>query len=201
MTASPAAPPIPGHGAPPPAPTSRVAYVARGVMVFVVGALLLRVADAVVPGWLGEPRAVIRYESVQSAERDLGTRLMIPAVFPDRLSWPPIEVLHTPGADRPVRMTFRSASTGDVVCVIAQTLDGTAALPPGMLVEGNLDAHAAISRDPDHPVVVQVVRTPDGTVWREATSLIQNRRVVIRLVDTDDTVLLRMVRSLRRGRV
>jgi hypothetical protein len=126
---------------------------------------------------------------------------MIPAVFPDRLSWPPIEVLHTPGADRPVRMTFRGASTGDVVCVIAQTLDGTAALPPGMLVEGNLDAHVAISRDPDHPVVVQVVRTPDGTVWREATSLIQNRRVVIRLVDTDDTVLLRMVRSLRGARV
>jgi hypothetical protein len=184
----------------PPA-VSTVAYVARGVMVFLVGALLLRVADALVPSWLGEPRAVVHYASMQAAERDLGTRLMVPVVFPDRLVWPPVEIMLTPGADRPVRMTFRAADGSSASCVIAQTLDGTSELPAGLLAPGDVDAHVAISRDPNHPVVVQTVRTPDGTTWREATSLVQNRRVVIRLVDADDTVLLRMVRSLRRGRV
>lgn len=182
-------------------PVSTITYVARGLMVFLVGALLLRVADAVVPSWLGEPRAVIHYASMQAAERDLGTRLMVPAVFPDRLVWPPVEILLTPGTDRPVRMTFRGADGASAACVIAQTLDGTAELPLGLLPPGEVDTHVAIARDPDHPVVVQTVRAPDGTTWREATSLVQNRRVVIRLVDADDTVLLRMVRSLRRGRV
>lgn len=196
MSSSAAPPPAPQRVAP-----STLAYVARGVMVFVVGALLLRVADAVVPGWLGEPRATVRYDSVQAAERDLRTRLMVPAVFPDRLVWPPTEVLLTPGADRPVRLAFRSATSDGIACIIAQTLDGTADLPRGLLAPGTVESHAAISRDPDLPVVVQLVRTPDGTVWHEATSLVQNRRVVIRLIDSDDTVLLRMVRSLRRGRV
>ena len=178
-----------------------LAQAMRVVMVFVLGAGFLRVADAVVPGWLGEPRASVRYASVPAAERDLGTRLMLPAVFPDHLVWPPQEVLLTPGAGRPVRLTFSDTSGTRVACIIAQTLDGTTELPDGLLPPGSVESHAAIARDPDHPVVIQVVRTADGAVWREATSLIQNRRVVIRLIDSDDTLLLRMSRSLRRGRV
>ncbi len=182
-------------------PASVAAQILRVVMVFVVGAVLLRVADAVVPGWLGEPRASVRYASVPAAERDLRTRLMLPAVFPDHLVWPPREILLTPGAGRPVRLTFADISGSRIACIIAQTLDDTIDLPPGLLPPGTVESQAAISRDPNHPVVVQVVRTADGTVWHEATSLVQNRRVVIRLIDTNDTVLLRMVRSLRRGRV
>jgi len=181
--------------------TSTSAYVARAVMVFVVAGVLLRLADAVVPSWLGEPRAVIHYASMQAAERDLGTRLMVPAVFPDRLSWPPVEIMLAPGEDRPVRMTFRGPDSPAPICVIAQTLDGTAELPAGILPPATVEMQAQIARDPEHPVVVQVVRTADGRVWHEATSLIQDRRVVIRLIDNDDTLLLRMTRSLRRGRV
>ena len=182
-------------------PASVAGQIVRVFMVFVVGAVLLRVADAVVPGWLGEPRASVRYASVPAAERDLGTRLMLPAVFPDHLVWPPREVLLTPGAGRPVRLMFDDTTGSRIACIIAQTLDGTTDLPPGLLPTGTVESQAAIARDPDHPVVVQVVRTADGTVWREATSLVQNRRVVIRLIDTNDALLLRMVRSLRRGRV
>lgn len=192
---TPSAPASAGHTA------STASYVVRLAMVFIVGGILLRAADAVVPGWLGEPRAAVRYGSVQAAERDLGTRLLVPAVFPDRLVWPPQDVLLTPGADRPVRLTFTSAAGPDVACVIAQTLDGTAELPAGLLPAGTIESHASIARDPDDPVVVQLVRTANGVVWREATVIIQNRRVVIRLIDTDDALLIQMVRSLRRGRV
>jgi len=163
-------------------------------------ALLLRLTDHV-PAWLrGEPRGVQRYESVDALERDLHTRLLVPAYFPDVLQWPPARVALSAGDGQPTLIALRDRTTGEERVLIAQSIRGDFAIPSRLLPPGEVIE----SRDLDvggRPARLNSVRGPDG-VWTDLSLVTEGRRVVIRVLGVATPPdLLRLVRSLHRRRV
>jgi len=57
-----------------------------------LAAVSLRALDAVPRLVMGERPGVVRYQSIEGAERALGVRLFVPAFFPDTLRWPPSSI-------------------------------------------------------------------------------------------------------------
>jgi len=79
-------------------------------LVWVAIALTLTLAGlGALPGWLaGESRDLRHMETVDQAERWLGSRLASPAYFPARLGWPPSEVHVAGGRGGAAAFTFRA---------------------------------------------------------------------------------------------
>lgn len=163
-----------------------------------LSAALLRFTDSV-PAWLrGEPRGVREYGSLDALERDIRTRLLLPAFFPDTLEWPPERVALSAGDGTPALVAFRDRQRSATGLVIAQAVGGDHPIPGRLLPPVEVlettdvrvhDASARLSR----------VRDRRGTPWSELTWVTQGRRVVMRF-SGPDAQLIRLARSLHRGR-
>lgn len=182
-----------------PASRSTMRFVAVLAVSLAFTGALLRVADHV-PGWLmGEPRAVRSYDSVESLERDLRTRLLLPAFFPETLEWPPARVLLSAGDGQPTRVEFRDTRTGRVRVVICQTIRHDAPIPPRLLPEGELTGQRRVDLY-GVPAVLSVAQRGDQR-WMDLSLVVQDRRVVVRAYpETDEAELIRLARSIHRGR-
>ena len=174
-------------------------FVSVLVMALLFTAALLRVADHV-PGWLkGEPRAVRNYDSIEALERDLHTRLLLPAFFPETLEWPPARVQLSAGAGQPTRVEFRDARTGRVRVVICQTIRHDAPIPPRLLPAGEVTGQRHVDLS-GTPAVLTMAHRGDEH-WTDLSLVAQDRRVVVRAYpDTPEAELIRLARSIYRGR-
>jgi hypothetical protein len=169
---------------------------------------LLRLADSVPPWLRGEPRTVRDYRDLDALERDLRTRLLLPAFFPDTLEWPPARIAVSAGDGRPTTVSFRDRATGRIRLVVGQAVGGDHRIPARLLAPGRPLAvsHAEIAGS---SATVTAARGADGTEWTEVTWVVQDRRVVMRLYSAagdprdapaERAVLMRLARSLHRGR-
>lgn len=182
-----------------PASGSTMRFVAVLAMSLAFTGVLLRVTDHV-PGWLkGEPRAVRSYDSVDALERDLRTRLLLPAFFPETLEWPPARVLLSAGDGQPTRIEFRDTRSGRVRVVICQTIRHDAAIPPRLLPPGEVSEQRRVDLS-GRPAVLTVAHRGDQR-WMDLSLVVQDRRVVVRAYpETDESELIRLARSIYRGR-
>jgi len=182
-----------------PASRSATRFVAVLAVSLVFTAALLRVADHV-PGWLmGEPRALRSYDSVDALERELRTRLLLPAFFPETLQWPPARVLLSAGDGQPTRVEFRDTRTGRVRVVICQTIRHDAPIPPRLLPEGEITDRRRVDLS-GVPAELSVAQRGDQR-WMDLSLVVQDRRVVVRgYPETDEAELIRLARSIHRGR-
>ncbi len=106
-------------------------------------ALLLRAADYLPTLWLRQVLPEVeRFASVRELEARLGTKLLLPAYFPEYLAWPParIELYHWPGLE--VRIFISGREHQQTQLIIYQLLSAEVALPadPGLvLAEKNIE--------------------------------------------------------------
>ena len=160
----------------------------------------LRIVDGL-PAWLsGEPRSVQAYDTVDELERVVRTRLLLPAFFPETLQWPPVRVLRSAGTGRPTLVAFLGRASGRERVILCQTLEGDAPIPARLLAPGAVLEQRGVEVGPS-PATLRRVRDTRGTVWTELTWVEQSRRILIRVVpEMSDTELMRLARSLHRGR-
>jgi hypothetical protein len=162
--------------------------------VLAVAAGVLSLVDRV-PAWLnGEDRDVQLVGSLEEAERHVRARLVLPAYFPETITWPPerIRVLH--GDPPSVSLVFADRATGAQRLVLTQVF-GRAAVPERLLPSaGAIDeSRVAVGRIPAR---LRRIVGPDGAVWRELEWEQEGRTVVARSSGSVDE-LVRMARSAR----
>jgi hypothetical protein len=176
-------------------PRRRVVGVLLGVALG--SAALLRALDAVPPLLRDEPRGIRRYSTIEALERDTRTQLVLPFYFPDTLAWPPMDVARAGGDGRPTRVTFADRATGEPRLIVAQCLDGECDLAQRLLPAGALVTSQPLTISGAPARLVR--RSIDGSLpvsdleWHQF-----GRRLVVR-VHGEDTELLRIARSMRRG--
>ncbi len=83
------------------------------------------------PVWLGGGRGAVHVATVQEAERRLGARVLVPGYFPDRLSWPPVEVRVAGGRHGSVLLAFGSRDGPPVE--LLQAIEPGAPIAPELL--------------------------------------------------------------------
>jgi hypothetical protein len=162
-----------------------------------ISAALLRMADAI-PSWIrGEPRGVREYVSLDALEVELETRVLLPSYFPDTLQWPPARVALAAGEGQPIAVEFvnRRGRTGLVVC---QAIRGDFPIPARLLPAGQVIADEPVLVS-DRPGRLTRSRGPDGQPWTDLSWVVEDRRVVMRVVGSDEN-LMRLARSLHRSR-
>ncbi|MGE3841372.1 MAG: hypothetical protein AB7I50_07280 [Vicinamibacterales bacterium] len=173
-----------------------VTLVVLVVAVALAGAL--RALDHVAPWLRDEPRGTERFSSLDALEREVGTQLILPIFFPDVLEWPPAGVYRAPGTSRPTSVVFHHRATGAPGLVVAQCLDGECDIPARLLPAGTIREGRRIE------LGGAIARLVYGRDWRdeyiEVSAVRFDRRVVVRLYGEDAATLLRVARSLRRGR-
>ncbi len=141
----------------------------------------------------GEDRRVHGVANVQEAERRLGTRLVLPAYFPDTLRWPPaaIHLMTTPAA---VALDIQSRD-GAPRMVLAQGIGSDDALPPQLLPPAEPVTASAIAVGKLPGKLGRVVG-PDGRIWNEVSWVTAGHRMVYRSVGSLEE-LVKMARSAR----
>jgi hypothetical protein len=160
----------------------------------------LRFVDTLPAWWSGEPRSVRTYGSVDALEREVRTRLLLPAFFPETLRWPPARIERSAGPGKPTLLAFRDRNTGQERLILCQTLDGDAPIPPRLLPPGDPVERRAVEVA-GSPATLTVVRDRDGNTWADLTWVQQSRRILLRArPGTTEIELMRLARSLHRGR-
>jgi len=169
-------------------------YVA--VVAAVVAALL--VLDAV--PWLltGAGRGVVKHRSIEAAERALGATLLVPAFFPQSYRWPPAAIFTSlrPAPAAALVLAPEGGTAGPLLFV--QTLEGSAAVPEGLLPKGKEIHSVDFDLDGTPARMSDVVLPPDGT-YHDVSFAAKGRHVVFRF-QGDPVLILKMAASLaRRG--
>jgi hypothetical protein len=192
---------------PPPAAASPVLPVSRGARrrrmlvvlptVLLSAAALLRVVDAVPGWWRDEPRGTRRYPTVEMLERETRTQLLLPFYFPEMLAWPPQGVYRAAGDGRPTSVVFAERATGHDRLVIAQCLDGDCVIPARLMPTGEARQRTALTLF-GGPARLVRQEGRDGTAWTDVEWRQHGRRIRMRMYG-DDSELLRIARSMRRG--
>jgi hypothetical protein len=196
MTSSPA--PVAAQSPPVPASFGRFLFVL--VVTLSVTAGGLRLADTLPAWWSGEPRSVRAYDTVDDLEREVRTRLLLPAFFPETLEWPPSRILRAAGPGMPTLVAFRDRPSGRERVILCQTLDGDAPIPARLLAPGTVLEERTVEVS-GAPAALRVVRGAGDETWTELTWVQQSRRLLLRGgPGTTRTDLMRLARSLHRGR-
>jgi hypothetical protein len=186
-----------------PAPAARVPF-RRFLFVLAVAIGLtaggLRLVDGLPAWWSGEPRSVRAYDTVDELEHEVRTRLLLPAYFPETLQWPPSRVERSAGRGKPTLVAFRDSESGRERVILCQTLEGDAPIPPRLLAPGQVVQQRA-TQVSGSPATLSIVRDERGGTWTDLTWVQQSRRILFRAgPGTTETDLLRLARSLHRGR-
>ena len=150
-------------------------------------AVVLGALDHVPARLLGIAHGVRLFESIDSAERALGTRIWLPGYYPEELAWPPRRVEAT--SVEPVAVAVRIAGRLDrrERLSIVQTLGGastpSALLPPGTPMGAN---EVAVGRH--RGTLVRLLIGPEEL--HDVTWLQAGRRVTLRYSGPVDRLLL-----------
>jgi hypothetical protein len=184
-------PPSPEAGSP-----ARLAWVL--VVSLTLLAVALRAIDHLPGLLLDQPRGVQLFSSVDNVEREIGTRLLLPAYFPDTLAWPPARVLLAPGAARPTALVITERATGRTRLVICQNARGDDPIPERLLPQGTALQRVELEVG-GSPATLSRMAARDGTEWSDLTWVTASRRVTLRLYG-DDTDLARLARTMTRVR-
>jgi len=155
--------------------------------------LLLRAVDYLPALWLREVLPEVeRFHSPRELEARLGTKLLLPAYFPDYLAWPPArsELYYWPGLE--VRIFIDSRDSRETQLIIYQLLADELALPadPGLvLAEKNIFIHGAGAK-------LAWIRDGAGQRWyRLAWRTAQARLVLLAKLPPGE--LVRIAQSMR----
>jgi hypothetical protein len=158
---------------------------------------MLATLDAV-PAWInGESRDVRPVRSLEEAEQRVRARLILPAYFPDSLSWPPERIRVLPGKPPAVALTLSGRDGGSPQLVLAQTVGRGEVSDRLLPVAGALDdSRVALARAEGAQGRLRRVVGPDGEIWRELAWIQDGRSLVVRSKGSLEE-LLRMARSAR----
>lgn len=169
----------------------------RYLAVVAGAAAALLVLDAV--PWLlsGTGRGVTTYRSVEEAERALGTKLLVPAYFPELWRWPPSSVLTTNVPARAAALILERGE-GSGTLFLVQTVDGDLPVPGRLLPRGKELHEVDFDLDGTPARMTDVLLPPDGT-FHDLSLVAKGRHVVFRF-QGDPVTVLKMAASLpRRG--
>lgn len=192
--------PVPVAAQSPPAPVSFWRFMFVLVVAIGLAAAGLRLVDTLPAWWSGEPRSVQAYATVDELEREVRTRLLLPAFFPETLAWPPSRIERSAGPGKPTLLAFRDRQSGLERVLLCQTVDGDAPIPARLLAAGTVVEERALEVS-GSPAALRVVRGSRGEAFTDLTWVQQSRRILIRAGSgTSQTELLRLARSLHRGR-
>ncbi len=148
-----------------------------------------------IPRWVvGESKGLRHAGSIQEAERRLGARVLVPGYFPDRLEWPPAEILVAGGRRGSVRLAFAARDGGARVEFLQATRDGEPIRPE--LLAGRTVLRSSRSVVGNVPATLSDVLA-DGLPARELAWELHGRAVVLRSAG-DLEELFRMARSAHR---
>jgi hypothetical protein len=166
-------------------------------VVLVCGAVaaVLSAADAMATLVIGLPRGVHACASLDAAGRALGARVVLPAFFPPRLSWPPAAITATALPTASIAVTFAARADAAPALIVAQTAEGAALVPGKLLAPGAVLQEAAVTVG-EQPGVIRRVQAGDGRVWLELAWRRADRAFAVRSLGAEDE-LLRVARSMR----
>jgi hypothetical protein len=131
-----------------------------------------------VPAWLaGDSPGVRRVASVDDAERRLGARLLLPAFFPERITWPPAQVRVAGGRRGSASLEFRDRAGAPALQLIQATDEGAHIAGPFRDGATVLDSRrTSVATRPATLASVLV----EGVRWHELTWYPAGRAVVLR---------------------
>jgi hypothetical protein len=148
-----------------------------------------------IPRWVaGESKGLRHAASIQEAERRLGARVLVPGYFPERLEWPPAEILVAGGRRGSVRLAFAARDGGARVEFLQATRDGEPIRPE--LLAGRTVLRTSRAVVGSVPATLSDVLA-DGHPARELAWELHGRAVVLRSAG-DMEELFRMARSAHR---
>lgn len=160
-------------------------------------ALVLRVLDHV-PGWvLGEPRTVQVFGTLDALESRLRVRLLLPAFFPDTLSWPPADVRLGPGPGQPTTVTLLDRARSHPRLIVCQTVRGQGDIPERLLPRLTPQSTRTVDVGSSRATLVSGTLV-DGTRWLDLAWRQSGRSIVMRFAG-DERELLRIAGSVSRG--
>lgn len=107
-------------------------------LVLAAAGLALGALDALPRVLSGERRGVVRYQSIAGAERALGTRLFLPAFFPDTLQWPPASIRVYVGPPAASALAFAGRDGSPDRLVVYQALGPRATVPMALMPAGRV---------------------------------------------------------------
>jgi len=173
------------------------ALVGRYAAVVAAAASALLVLDAV--PWLlhGLVRGVVAHRTVEDAEQTLGSKLLVPAYFPQAFRWPPVEIRTVSRPSRAAALTLAPAGPGGRSVLIVQSLDGDVPVGDRLLPPGKELHRVAFDLGGSPAVMTDVLLPPDGT-FHDVAFVADGRRVVFRF-QGDPEEILKMAASLGRS--
>ena len=144
------------------------------------------------PRWIAGDAAASRRVTLDEAERRLGTRLPLPAYYPDRLAWPPAEIRVAGGRQGAARLRFAARDGGAPLELLAAAAP---AFPiPASLLEDRTVLSSRKTTVGVHPATLASVLV-EGVSWQELAFEVDGRAVLLRTRgDLDE--LVRMAKSL-----
>jgi hypothetical protein len=146
---------------------------------------------------LDQPPRTSRFESLDEARRLLPAGLLLPAYFPETLSWPPAHVLGRTRWPEALLLAFDSRQTHDTALLLCQSWSRQGC-PAGLLPPLEV-FHEVETRVGPRPARVAAGWAASGEVWEQVELDWDGRQVTLRLRGrTLD--LLRVAESLREGR-
>jgi len=125
-------------------------------------ALVLHAIDAI-PGLLtGDAKGVVRYASIEGAERAFGERLALPAFFPDTLRWPPDVVRFHAAPPVAVALSFRGRDGEADRLAIFEARGALASIPMQLMPAGRVLHRVAVPVKEGEATLYRV-QMPDGS--------------------------------------
>lgn len=140
-----------------------VPLVARYLMVMTAAAGALALADRLPAALTGATHGARVYRTVEDAERAIGTRLRLPAYYPDSLDWPPSRIEVAPGPPAVAAVRIHARRTAREALVVCQSIGGPAAPPPWLLAPAERLREAEAKVD-GRPARLARLLTGDGRV-------------------------------------
>jgi len=142
------------------------------------GALVLSGLDAL-PRWLlGETRALVSCANVADAETRLGSRIALPAYFPESVGWPPATIRYAPGPPRGIVVAFDDRVTRRPRMAVLQAEDPSGRFPAALAETDPFYVSAVDLRG--LPAEIRRRRSRDGEVWDEVAWVRGGRSYAVR---------------------
>jgi len=160
--------------------------------------VVLRALDAL-PGLVsGERAGIVRFQSVEGAERALGERIYLPAFFPDTLNWPPASIRVFAGPPKAAAVAFSARDGRSTRLVLYQAPGAGESIPMALMPAGRV-LHKTDVTMPDGSAVLFRLELPGGLIGNDLVWYRAEETLALRYVGPADELML-IARSLHRRR-